>query len=147
MKILFICRSNAERSQTAEALFNALSKKHKALSAGINVDMEGTKGHAPGRIVTELMYSMGYDIINMKRKQLKPKMIKDSDKVVVILSNKEVKQYLPDYVKKSPKTIIWKTYLIPKSVYANFPPHTYNHHTKMVDIVQQKVKKLLKDTD
>ncbi len=44
MNVLFICRSNAERSQIAEILFNYHSKKHKAFSAGADVENEKTFG-------------------------------------------------------------------------------------------------------
>ena len=47
MRILFICRSNAERSQVAEALFNAASRRHRAFSAGIMVEKDKAQGSRP----------------------------------------------------------------------------------------------------
>ena len=38
MNILFVCKSNINRSQIAEAFFNEFSKNHKAISAGINAN-------------------------------------------------------------------------------------------------------------
>ena len=55
MKVLFVCKNNAERSQIAEAIFNRLSRGSSASSAGVEVDKEGEAGLPPGRVATELL--------------------------------------------------------------------------------------------
>src|SRR5208283_761320 len=107
MKVLFICRSNAERSQVAAAFFNRLSKRNRAVSAGTSVEQEGAVGQPAGRIVTELMLDIGYDLQKVKRKQLTPKLAKSADIIIVTLSDSDIKERLPDYVKHSPKSRFW----------------------------------------
>ena len=81
MKILFICRSNAERSQIAEILFNYHSKRHRAMSAGVNVEKENSAGLGAGRIVSELLLSNGHGgITKVKRKQLTEDMARRAEK-------------------------------------------------------------------
>ena len=145
MKVLFICRSNAERSIIAETLFNSFSKKHKASSAGADVTAQRREGSPPGRVISELMLSMGHDVLQMKSRQLTPKMVKEADKVVVILSKSEVRKYLPGYVKNSRKTIFWTVKLTPHSIYATFPPRTYNYHLRWLDLIHANVRKLVRE--
>jgi protein-tyrosine-phosphatase len=98
---------NAGRSQMAEGFFERLSKKHSASSAGAIVAEEGKEGFPIPDIVLKVMDQLGYDLSNHRRKQVTPKMIKDSDKVVVLMQKHEVDSYLPDFVKNSPKTEYW----------------------------------------
>lgn len=146
MRILFICRSNAERSQVAEALFNAASRRHRAFSAGIMVEKDKAQGQPPGRIMSELMLSMGrHEILRMRRKQLTRVMIRQADKVVVILGKKEIEEFLPAYVRQSPKTIVWDVGFMSLQVYKSFPPSTYHYHLRWVDRIQQNVADLVEE--
>ncbi len=115
MKVLFVCRSNAERSQVAQLLFNKTSKKNNANSAGLAlVDFE--KGLAPGRIMTELMLSQGYnDFTKQHRKQLTEEMANGSDKVIVIMTRGQIRALLPQFVKKSDKVVYWDRVKDPKN--------------------------------
>lgn len=145
MRILFICWSNAERSQVAEVLFNFYSKKNRAFSAGINVKHENTVGEPAGMIMTELMLGMGRTEINRKRrKQLTDSMAKKADRIFVTLREGEHK-LLPDYIKTSPKTAYWKLSDFSLSVYKSFPPYTYEYHTQWIFEIEQLVKKLVKE--
>jgi len=140
MRILFICRSNAERSLVAEAFFNRLSKRNKAVSAGTSVEQEGAVGQPAGRIVTELMLDIGYDLQKKKRKQLTPKLAKSADIIVVTLSDSEIEERLPDYIKHSPKVRFWDPkFHPPRHVFTQFPPRTYDHHIELVMLIENKV--------
>ncbi len=111
MKILFVCYANAGRSQVAEALFNKLSQ-HKAESAGTRVDKllternpaTGMVKHATGgQSVIAYMSGEGIDVSENTRSQLTPKMVENSDRVVVITS----KDSWPNYVQESEKVTFW----------------------------------------
>jgi protein-tyrosine-phosphatase len=148
MKVLFICRSNAERSQVAAAFFNRLSKKNKAVSAGTSVEQEHAIGQPAGRIVTELMLDIGYDLQKKKRKQLTPKLAKSADIIVVTLSDSDIDERLPNYVKHSPKTRFWNLkFHPPRHVYTQFPPRTYDYHIELVMRIGDNVKKLVTEID
>ena len=146
MKVLFICKSNAERSQIAEALFNRLSKKSRASSAGIEVDNEGGAGLPPGRIATELMLGWGYDMLKMKRKQLTRKLFDAADIAVVILSSGEIDRLLPKYAASSSKTRFWVLRLAPRSVYASYLPPTYAYHINGLRSIYGRVRTLVRET-
>ena len=101
MKVLFICRGNAGRSQTAEAFFKHYTKKHKASSAGINVYVEKTAGMPPRKEIADLLKkNYGIDISKNKRKQVTQKRLEDADRIVVLLSKNEYESYVPKYFKK-----------------------------------------------
>jgi protein-tyrosine-phosphatase len=146
MKILFVCRANAERSQIAEILFNFSSKKHKATSAGIGVGRKQGEGLPAGRIVTELLLGMGHDeVTKKKRKQLTAQMAAKADRIIVMLGKKDIEEALPEHVKNSPKTVFWKLSRMKMSVYDSFPPHTYDYHAKWISEINDFVDKLVKE--
>ncbi|MCL5412826.1 MAG: hypothetical protein M1569_00260, partial [Candidatus Marsarchaeota archaeon] len=148
MKILFVCKSNAERSQIAEILLNTYSIRHRASSTGANVDKEGTVGAPAGHIVSELMLSLGHSrILKVKRKQLTRKMVENADRVIVLLQDSEVRAFLPDYVRCNAKTVTWNVGFrsIPRSVYNSFPPHTYRYHLRMLKDIIRNVNNLVEE--
>jgi len=152
MKILFICKSNAERSQMAEVLFNyrykGLRKRHSAMSAGTNVDLEKTHGHGAGYIVSELLLSMGHDqIMDARRKQLTERIARRADKIVVLLRKKEVDRFLPEYVKKSSKTIFWDVGFrnVTRRFYKKFPPPTYEQHLETLGVIISNMDRLVRE--
>ncbi len=117
MKILFVCHANAGRSQVAKALFNKLSQ-HKAESAGTKVEAllaeekpsTRTVKHATGgQPVIDYMRSEGIDVSENTRSQITPKMVDESDRVVVITA----KESWPKYLLESKKVIFWN---IPNAV-------------------------------
>lgn len=138
MKILFICRANVGRSQIAESLFNNLSKKHKAGSAGTKVkESDGqtilsfAKIKPPAKNVIRVMSEEGINIENNIRKQVNKKMLNGYDKIIVLAS----KQECPDYLLNNSKTIFWDI--------EDAAGKDYDFHIKTRDIIKKKIKELL----
>ena len=73
MEILFVCRVNLNRSQIAAAIFNKLSKKNHAVSAGMSLppEFEGTSVVGAHNSPADVLKEFGYDISKEKRKQIK----------------------------------------------------------------------------
>lgn len=100
MKVLFVCQGNAGRSQMAEAFFNKLSKKHKAVSAGTQAKI---KKPIPEKVIIS-MKEFGIDVSKNKRKKLARKNIENADKIIVMCrANDLIKK-----AKKSGKITFWK---------------------------------------
>jgi protein-tyrosine-phosphatase len=145
MKILFVCKSNAERSQVAQAFFNSRSKKNRAYSAGLAL-MDSEKGFPPGRIVTELMLGAGFDgFRSQRRKQLTEAMARKADIIIVIMGKKEAKEYVPEYLKRM-RVSYWHVggLKMPKGIFTNWPPPTYKYHVMWVFEIDKKVKELVR---
>ena len=108
MKVLFICRSNAGRSQCAEAFFNKYSKKNRGISAGLDVSKTRTAGIPPGRRLIEVMKDYKIDISRKKRKQLSRSMAEEASRIVILMRKAETKKLLPQYLKSyTNKTLFW----------------------------------------
>jgi protein-tyrosine-phosphatase len=149
MKVLFVCRSNAERSQIAEAIFNRLSKRNRAVSAGVAVK-ENEIGLPPGRIVSELMLGAGYqNFLRLRRKQITEGMLSKADMIVVLMWRSERKQLTPKYLHLDGKRVsYWKLgtgRLLPKDVYDSFPPYTYKYHAEWIFDIEAHVKRLVRE--
>lgn len=106
MKILFICKSNFGRSQIAEALFNHISNKHVAISAGIET------GRVTGHKLKEFpehenlfvcMDEIGFELRNNIAKLLNTEMLNGVD-IVISMINPEL---LPKLINKQYKIIYW----------------------------------------
>lgn len=106
MKILFVCKSNFGRSQMAEVIFNSLTRKHEAVSAGTEA------GRVTGNRLEDFpehsnlficMNEIGLSIENNIAKLLTPEMVKEADKIIVMAE----KETWPDYLKESDKVIFW----------------------------------------
>ena len=100
MNILFICKSNFGRSQIAETIFNQISKKNKATSAGTE------KGRVTGHKLKDFpehsnlfvcMDEIGLDIRENTSKLMTPEIVKNANKIIVMAE----KETWPDYLKKS----------------------------------------------
>ncbi len=115
MKVLFICKSNAARSQMAEAFFNNSSKTNKAISAGLKTAHRKKVGYPVPRQISEKMSRVGIDMSKYKRKQLTQKMVNGSDKVIVIMTKGQIRALLPQFVKKSDKVVYWDKVKDPKN--------------------------------
>jgi arsenate reductase len=104
MKVLFICRANAGRSQMAEAFYNALTNTNDASSAGVDLK-NSVKGDDPSmpELVVEVMRERGIDVSQKRRKYLTLDMVDTADRVVAIGENYE----LPEYARTSPKLLRW----------------------------------------
>jgi len=107
MDVLFICKSNFARSQIAEAIFNSISKKHKATSAGTE------KGRVTGHELRDFpehsnlfvcMDEIGLDIRKNISKLLTFEIVKNADKIIVMAE----KEIWPDYLKNSNKIVFWE---------------------------------------
>lgn len=107
MKILFVCKGNVGRSQMAEALYKIYGKgDHKVSSAGIKLSgpEQPLKELPLGFNVTDVIKEEGLDITEFVRKQLTPEMVKDADKVVLLLEEGDM---LPDFLQNNPKIVRW----------------------------------------
>ena len=140
MKILFVCRANAGRSQMAEAIFNSLTKKHKATSAGSSVEESDTAGLPPGDGVIEALREIDIDISSCKRKQVTPTMVEEANKVIVLMGDEEAKTYLPAYFSKSNKIEYWDVQDMRGSIDPEF-------HKAVRNEIEKRVKLLLKKLD
>ncbi len=94
MTILFICYSNSGRSQMAEAFFNFLAKKGKAISAGIKPD----KKIHPRTV--QVMKEIGLDVSQQGPKLLTDKLLEEADQIIVMDT---------ELLKKIPKKNLAKT--------------------------------------
>ncbi|MDE1868843.1 MAG: hypothetical protein KGH60_02655 [Candidatus Micrarchaeota archaeon] len=94
LKVLFVCRANSRRSQAAAGIFNSISTKHTAMSAGLEVALEEREGLPIKQDNIDIMRSMGYDISGGVRKQLTKSMIDEADQVVWMLEKEKVPRYL-----------------------------------------------------
>lgn len=111
MKILFVCRGNVGRSQIAEALFNSLSKNHKAISVGTKVfDKEGNsvegeklKDREGAKHVVASMDEVELDVHQAERNQITEQVVEDSD-LIIVMAEKET---IPEYLLKNDKVRYW----------------------------------------
>lgn len=106
-KILFICRSNAGRSQSAEAFFNKYSKLNKGISAGTEVKLEGRIGKPPGGNVIVAMKKYGINISNKKRKQVSLALLKKASRIIILMEEHEIKDHVPSYFKQFKNKIVF----------------------------------------
>jgi protein-tyrosine-phosphatase len=127
--ILFICKGNSGRSQMAEAFFNHLSIKNKAISAGTKPD----KKIHPWTI--KVMQDVGIDISQQKPKLLTKKILRKADKIVVMDS--EILKNIPSqYLTKVEKWQIEK--LLGKPI---------GRIRKIRNQIKKRVKRLIKEIE
>src|SRR5882724_5704942 len=101
MKVLFICRANAGRSQMAEAFYNNMTGTNDATSAGVDLK-NSVKGDDPSlpELVIKVMEEVGINVSQNRRDYITKEMVEVADKVIVITDHP-----MPDYIEKSPKLI------------------------------------------
>lgn len=112
MNVLFVCKSNVGRSQIAEAIFRQFTKgKYFVQSAGVEArgddgkNLEGMllKDRASSKYVIECLKEIGIDVSNNFIKKLTPKMVENSDKIVVLVKPDTI----PGFLKENDKVIYW----------------------------------------
>ena len=104
MRVLFVCNGNVGRSPMAEGLFNRLSRKGRASSAGVEVAIKGNVGKPTNRMNIKAMKELGCDLSKHRRRQLTEAMVKNAN-VVVFMGTRSK---MPDYLRKSRKLKLWK---------------------------------------
>lgn len=107
MKVLFICSANLNRSQIAEVIFNRLSKKNRAVSAGLRPRKSGNLVKLEHNNPFVPLRNEGYDISKAKVRKLNKSMADSSDKVVLILGRRELKD-IPSYLRHRADLEFWE---------------------------------------
>jgi len=78
--ILFVCKENTYRSQIAEALFNSISKRNRAISAS---GAEPSKEISPDAVrIVRKVY--GIDMSGQKPKMLTEKMLSSASRIITV---------------------------------------------------------------
>ena len=103
MRVLFICKYNAGRSRMAEAIFNRISKKNRAISRGIGANPNAAAAKRGIRGTATVLKEIGISIELRPGRAVHKADVKNADKVVVLLDKKQ-RHILPRYITSSPKT-------------------------------------------
>jgi protein-tyrosine-phosphatase len=131
MKILYVCKANVGRSQMAEAFHRSFYPEDTISSAGTQVNvMEGQRigDYDKANLVWEIMDEEGIDVRGYVRNQLNEKIVKEADRVVIMVDKKE----WPDYLLNNPNVEYWDI---------KDPAWTgLEFHTKTRDLIKQRVK-------
>ncbi|MFA6158321.1 MAG: hypothetical protein WC763_01720 [Candidatus Paceibacterota bacterium] len=136
MKTLFVCRGNVGRSQIAEALFRKRFPEAEVSSAGIKISgPEQPIGELVPQIqeVLDVMNKEGIDVSGAVRKQLTEQMVKDADKVIVIIEDGEI---LPEYLSHSSKLIRWNV-ADPKGMNLELTRKVKDQIKSLIDSIRQ----------
>jgi len=115
MKVLFICKSNAARSQMAQALLDHYAPQVATESAGLRTARRGKVGYPIPRQVAEKMGRIGIPMDRYRRKQLSRRMVTDADRVIVVMTPGQIRAMLPKYVARSGKVTYWSDVKDPKN--------------------------------
>ena len=136
-RVLFVCKSNAGRSQMAEAFFNSISRSGHADSAGANVAAERRQGAPVDSRVVGVMAETGINLKGRVRKQVTPAMLEGADRVVVLMEHSEATLYVPEYVHASKKTEFWSIPDFADSDHAGFVAAREKIRGYVVELVQR----------
>ena len=131
MKILFICRANVGRSQMAEAIFNKLTKKHSATSAGLEPHELENKNINEAKKVLECMKEIGCNLENKISKRLTKVMVENADKIIILGE----KNNWPSFLENTDKIEYWE---VEDAVYKNL-----EGHRKVRDEIKLAVERLI----
>ncbi|MGC8533241.1 MAG: hypothetical protein ACP5MV_01255 [Candidatus Parvarchaeum sp.] len=130
--VLFICKYNNSRSQIAEALFNKLTKKHKAISAagssvGTGIDSSDIK------LMRE---KFDVDMSNQFPKAPNNEMLKMADKIIIVCDPNDCILIPDEYIKKA------EHWYIP-----TLEGLSVEDKTKIIETIYAKVKELISMLD
>ena len=132
MKVLFLCKWNAGRSQMAEELFNHYTTKHIGISAGTHgITYQNKKLKEFAFFVVQVLQEKNIDVSEKIPIQLTPELVQFADKIIVMTERAD----LPDYVANSDKTIFWKI--------EDAKGKDYEFHTNMREQIDKMVKVLI----
>lgn len=139
MEVLFICKYNAGRSRMAEAAFNELSKKNRAISRGIG---SNPHAHSVLRAIPNTIKVM--EEIGVKARPGIGKGVtrNDAEKadIIVVLIDKKQWHILPKYISNSSKT---RYFSIPDS---NLRSKNFlDQHRRNREITYNIAKRLVKE--
>lgn len=140
MKVLFVCRINVNRSQIAAAIFNRISKKNHATSAGMSPKMKniGTLISKDSLSPIIPMKEYGYDLSHKRVRKLNRHLAERADKIVLIFSKKKYTGTLPSYLEKMPNVEWWDIKSIKDS-------STFEEYRRRERKRIRKIKALVKD--
>lgn len=105
MEVLFVCRANIGRSQTAAEFYKQLDGA--SASAGTKVDTPGEQLHqqpVAKTIIEVMLREYGIDMSANARKQVCPDMLDNYDAVVVMAEPEHTPQWLAEH----PQARIWE---------------------------------------
>lgn len=145
MKVLFVCNANMNRSQIAMAIFNRLSKKNQAISAGLSPGLnEGvpvSEGHFNP---IEVMKEYGYDLSKERMKRITAQMIEGADVIVIILNKKKYQDLIPENLKRFSRLEWWDIDSISEDI-------QYDEYVRLEKIrikrIEECVRRLIKEVD
>ncbi|MBI3306094.1 low molecular weight phosphatase family protein [Candidatus Nomurabacteria bacterium] len=141
MKVVFICRRNRFRSQIAEGLFNHLAKDgSSATSAGVDTLPEENNvlfceyKNNKVKNTVEAMKNNGIDISKKYAKEITPRILEGTDKIIFLTDDKEK---IPDWLYEYPYEH-WKI--------DNFPgAPTLAKSEEVIHMLEGKIKNMLED--
>lgn len=107
MRILFICKANVCRSQTAEILFNKLTNnKYSIRSAGLDpTELQRWENQKLSKVkeLAQCLEEVGCSLDGKRSKKLTEEMVNWADKIIVM-----EKEGWSDFLKNSKKVIYWE---------------------------------------
>jgi protein-tyrosine-phosphatase len=107
VKVLFVCVANENRSQIAEAIFNKLSKRNHAVSAGLKPRLVGALLRSKRSRFVAVMKEEGYDVSKAKVKRVNKKLANSAGKIVFIFERKHL-QDAPAYLRNRSGRELWQ---------------------------------------
>ena len=148
MRVLFVCGANINRSQIAEAIFNKMSKKGHATSAGTEVGIHASNGTLVKNSIINnpvaLMKKEGYDLSKARVKRLTPAMVKSADRVVLLRPKKKLGGVLPACLEKAKDVEWWDI----NSISDDVPFNEYcNLEKKRIKQIRAHVKRLVEQIE
>ncbi len=134
------------RSQIAEAIFNKLSAKNSALSAGLAPisigSLKNSHNEKSGEYPPILpMSEIGYDLSKSRIKKLNKRVASSADRIIFIFNKKKHEKDIPDYLRGSDKIEFWDVDSIPSGI--TFESY-YKLEKKRIKTIEKLVKELVK---